>query len=188
MDIEQICEILKIVILVAGCACALYALIKTIILMTADRRDYKKSQYYQDTNEKYTPGCSFVIQPYEAIKRERLPIIFYRNPSERGTGYGFYVYNDALIYEGEAEFDEASNKWVIRADNDECSDLQEAVNARIAECNASLKMQVCSSAAVIVDDELLKKHPDAEFGNIRLVPWDGEKIEDALRAVVESDF
>lgn len=184
MDTKQVSPIVKIL----RAPLDAVVLLGMVIATPYDYFKYKMSRYYKDTKEKYRWFCFTGVQLYETVKKEQLPIDFYRCYPSGGPGDGYYLYKDTLIYTGGlVEFDEPGNKWVSRI-GDKYTDLREAVDTSIAECNAFLKRQACSRAAVLIDSELLKKHPCPEFDNIRFCTVCGHDIAGALRVVVESDF
>lgn len=158
-------------------------LIVLLIGTPFDYIKYRSSRYYKDTKEKYSWLCttSYYISLYNLIKKENLPIAYYRCTDVPLTGYGYFVYQDMLLLNDyEPCYDEEKQTWLVEVE-DEYVDLESEVEAVRARCNQRLGREVCKKAVVLIDKELLEAHPNAQYETIRLLPVSDSCDVDALK-------
>lgn len=157
-----------------------------LIITPFDYFRYKKSRYYKDTKEKYSwlCGMSSYVKLYCLIKKENLPINYYRYDEVHITGYGFFIYKDTLILNDyELCYDEEKNIWLFE-NEDEYVDIKEGVEYTINECNEFLKNDVCKKAVVLIDRELYEEHPDVKYENIDFLPISNDLDAEAIRTLI----
>ena len=162
-------------------------LLWVLLITPIDYIKYKRSHYYKDTKEKYTWFCtrSYWIKVYELIKKENLPIDYYRCDDAPITGYGFFVYKDTLVLNaGEPCYDAEKNIWLVEID-DEYVDIKVDVEAEIARCNDLLKNDVCKKAVILIDEDVYQEHPDVQYENIEFLPVNKEFDVEALKMIVQ---
>ena len=118
------------------------------------------------------------------IKKENLPIEYHRCNDSRVTGYGYFVYKDVLILNDyELSYDPEKQIWLVEI-KDEYIDIEIEVEAVRARCNQQLGSEVCKQSVVLVDEELLKEHPDVTYEHIDLLPVSGSCEIDALKQLI----
>ncbi len=179
-------KVIKIILTVVFLPIVVLFLLGLLIITAFDYMKYKKSRYYKDTNEKYSWLCtsSYYIKFYDMIKKENMPIDFYRSDDVPITGYGFFVYKDILILNDyEPCYDEEKNIWLVEIE-DEYIDIKEDVKNAINRCNELLKDNRCDKAVVLIDKDLYEQHPNVKYENIQFIPvsndLDVEAIADIL--------
>ena len=168
---------------------ALIFLLGLLIITPFDYLKYKRTQYYKDTHEKYSWLCtsSCYINLYDSIKKENLPIEYYRCDYSPITGYGYFVYRDTLIlndYESdEPYYDTEKNIWTVKVE-DEYIDIREDVEGTIERCNDLLKSEVCKRAIVLIDSEIYSEHPDVKYEKFDFLPVNDNNDIKALKAII----
>lgn len=147
-------------------------LIVLLLGIPFDYIKYRSSRYYKDTKEKYSWLCatSYYVGLYNLIKKENLPIDYYRSTEVPITGYGYFVYRDMLLVNDyEPCYDAEKQTWLVESE-DEYVELEQEVEAVRKRCNQQLGSEVCKKTIVLIDKELLEAHPDALYENIELLP------------------
>ncbi len=160
-----------------------------LIVTPIDYFKYKRTRYYKDTKEKYSWLCtsSYYITLYELIKKENLPIDYYRC-NDMFAGYGFFVYKDIIILNDyELCYDEERNIFTAEIE-DEYVDIRDDVENTINECNKLLKKDVCKKAIVLIDKELFNEHPDVKYENIEFLPADDSFDIDAIKTFITAMY
>lgn len=155
-----------------------------LIITPFDYFKYKQSHYYKDTKEKYSWLCasSYYIKFYDLIKKENLPIEYYRSDYAPITGYGYFVYKDILLLNDyEPCYDEEKNIWLVEIE-DEYVDIKTDVEDAIDRCNELLKNDTCKKAVVIIDEDLFNEHPDVKYENIDFLPVSNDLDIEAIKA------
>ena len=100
-----------------------FILIYLIFATITDYFKYKKTQYYKDTQEKYSWLCarSYYVVFYDAIKSAGLPVDYYRDRETKMTGYGYFIHKDILIicdYDSDIlYFNKDENEWLVYDEN-----------------------------------------------------------------------
>ena len=158
-----------------------------VVVTPFDYLKYKRTQYYKNTGTKYTflAGMSPRVKLYEVIKKEQLPIDFYRD--ETGlTEDGYFLYRDTLILNDYVDlcYDEERNRWQVEIE-DEYVDIQTEVNDDINRCNELLKANVCRKAVALMDGDTWEEHPDLPYENIAFVPVYDNKLAEALKTILK---
>jgi hypothetical protein len=165
----------------------LLAIIGFLVFTPIDYCRYKRTRYYKDTRAKYRwlVSLSPYVQLYDAVKKSGLPIAYHPSDADFCEGYGFFTYKDTLILNDLSPFfDKKENGWTVEV-ADEYVSLEEEVTRTLQQYNAVLGENLCQKAAVLVDSDLLEKHPDNVFEHITLVPVEGKALVEALKAIVE---
>ncbi len=179
---EAIVTILTILLLPVVVLSLLALLIKTPF----DYIKYKRTRYFKDTGEKYSWLCtsSFHIKLYDAIKRESLPIEYYRGSLESVTGYGYFLYKNILILiENDLHFDVEKNIFTIEIE-DEYVDMKHYIQDAIKECNDHLKDEICKKAIVLIDGDIYNEHLKIKDEWFELVPIYNDNVMEALKSIV----
>ena len=175
-----------IIIMIVLFPVILLFLLWVLLYTPFDYLKYKKSRYYNDTKEKYSWFCAFsaYIKFYDLIKKENLPIDFYRCSDTPVTGYGFFVYKDTLILNDYEEpcYDEEKNIWLVEIE-DEYIDMKDDVVEAIERCNKLLKKDVCKKAVVLMDKDLYEEHPNVEYKNIDFLPVSSDLDVEAIKTL-----
>ncbi|MBE6718252.1 MAG: hypothetical protein E7574_03220 [Ruminococcaceae bacterium] len=180
-------NITKIITTILLIPIAVVFLLFLLVLTPIDYYKYKKSRYYKDTKEKYSWLCtvSYYIKLYDLIKKENLPIDYYRCNNDNFTGYGFFVYKDTLILnEFDPCFDAEKNIWLAEIE-DEYVDIKGEVEAAINECNDLLKNDICKKAVVLIDKDLFDEHPDVKYENIDFLPVKNDYDIEAIKTILQ---
>ena len=163
----------------------LWILISTPI----DYLKYKKTIYYKETKERYSWLCasSYYVNFYDMIRKENLPIEFYRCKDVSLTGYGYFVYKNTLILNDyDPWYDKERNAWLIEIE-DEYVDIKDDVDEAITKCNEFLKDDICKKAVVLIDKELFDEHSNVEYENFEFLPvHDGSNAE-ALKSYISAN-
>lgn len=175
-----------IIIMIVLFPVILLFLLWVLLYTPFDYLKYKRSRYYKDTKEKYSWFCasSAYIKFYELIKKENLPIDFYRCSDTPITGYGFFVYKDTLILNDYEEpcYDEEKNIWLVEIE-DEYIDMKDDVVEAIERCNKLLKKDVCKKAVVLMDKDLYEEYPNVEYVNIEFLPVSSDLDVKAIKTL-----
>ncbi len=178
---------MKILVTILLFPVVLLFLLGLLIATPFDYIKYKRTQYYKDTHEKYSWLCtsSYYITLYDLIKKENLPIAYYRCYDALVTGYGYFIYKDTLILNDyEPCFDGERKVWTVEIE-DEYVDIKEEVEAAIENCNAFLKAEVCKKAVVLIDRDVLSEHPDTRYDFFAFVPVCDDDIATALKSMID---
>lgn len=165
----------------------LLAIIGFLVFTPIDYCRYKRTPYYKDTRAKYRwfNSLSPYVQLYDAVKKSGLPIDYHPSDADFCEGYGFFTYKGTLILNDcSPVFDEEENTWTVEV-ADKYVDLQDEIARTVAQCNAVLGENICQTAAVLVDSDLLEKHPDITFESLTLVPVKEKDLGAALRQIVQ---
>ena len=159
-----------------------FIIIFLIVGTIKDYIAYKKSRYYEDTNEKYSWMCGRTdyITFYGAIKDTGVPVEYYRNTNVGQTGYGYFVYDDALIlcdYDSDTVyFDKDENDWLIYDEHDYML-LEPWIDEEIKVANEFLGEERCKQAYVFIESETMVGVPDKQYEKIVFLPTiDDNKI------------
>lgn len=151
---------------------------------------YKRTRYYKDTGEKFSLVYVFLphVKFYDAVKKENLPIDYYRFDDLSRTGYGYFVYKDTLILCDAQDccYDNERNTWLLEND-DEYVDIKGEVEVAINNCNDLLKKDVCKKAVVLIGKDLFEEHPDVECENIVFLPANGYRDVDSIKMYINND-
>ncbi len=165
---------------------ALLFLLGLLITTPFDYYKYKRTRYYKDTHEKYSWLCtsSYYIKFYDMIKKNNLPVDYYRSNFESFTGHGYFIYKDILILiDYEPCFDAERNIWTVEIE-DEYIDIKSDVEETIEECNAFLNGDICKRAIVLIDDEVYCEHPDLKYDHFDFLPvMNGNELK-ALKTII----
>ena len=160
-----------------------------LILTPFDYFKYKMSRYYKDTKEKYSWFCSetYHIRLYNQIKKENLPIDYYRCEDAPITGYGFFVYKDTLIiYDYVLYYDTETLKWLVESeDGENYAEIQDTAEAEIERCNEYLKDNVCKKAAILINMEVFEEQPAPEYENIRFITVKNNRDIEPLKELIK---
>lgn len=160
-----------------------------LILTPFDYFKYKMSRYYKDTKEKYSWFCTetYHIKLYNQIKKENLPIDYYRCEYAPITGYGFFVYKDTLIINDcVLYYDTEKNKWLVESENGEdYAEIQDTVKSEIERCNEYLKADVCKKAAILINEEVFEEQPAPEYENIRFITVKNDRDIEPLKELIK---
>lgn len=157
-----------------------------LIITPFDFIKYKNSRYYKDTKEKYSWLCptSYYVKFYDLIKKENLPVDYYRDDYVPITGYGFFVYKDTLLLNDyEPCYDEENSIWLVEIE-DEYVDIKEAVEKAIDSCNRLLGSNVCKKAVILIDKDLFDEHPNVKYENIEFLPVRNDLDAEAIKTLV----
>lgn len=153
-----------------------------ILKSIRDYIKYKKSMYYQDTHERYSWMCgeSEHITFYNAVKKENLPIDYYRFNALKMTGYGYFIYDENLIlcdYDSDiCFFDNDKKEWFVNDEHDYVT-LESAVNDEIIKVNEFIGKNVCKQAIIFVESEMYSETTEKHYDNIKFLSiTDGDKI------------
>lgn len=172
-------------LLIASPFILVWLLIKTI----RDYLKYKKSNYYQDTGEKYSWLCADTphISFYNDIKDARLPIKYYRDKNIRITGYGYFIYDNTLIlcdYDSDLLFfDKDKDEWLIYEEHDYLL-LENEIDEEIKKANEFLGENICKKVLLFVDKDLLEEASQKQYEKIEFLSiTDGNKVA-ALNNIV----
>ncbi len=145
--------------------------------------------YYKDTHERYSWMCgqSEHVTFYNAVKKENLPIDYYRFNALHMTGYGFFIYNDILIlcdYDSDiCFFDKDRKEWFVNDERDYIT-LESAVNDKIIKVNKFIGDNVCKKAIVFVESEIYAETTEKHYDIIKFLKiTDGDKIS-ALKNII----
>lgn len=188
--IKGICEgLLKIILILLLIVCSPIIGIWLIIATIRDYIKYKKSIYFQDTNEKYSWLCAdtYHISLYNAIKSADLPINFFRKKDIKISGYGYFIYQDSLIlcdYDSDTlYFDKEKDEWTVYDEHGYVS-FEPEVEQEIKSCNEFLGKDVCKRAIVLVESEFIDEAPEKEHEIFEFLPvTDGNKVS-ALKNII----
>lgn len=165
-------------------------LLGLLVITPIDYFKYKRSYYYKDTKERYSWLCtsSYYVKFYDMIKKEKLPIKFYRCKDVSITGYGYFVFNDTLILNDyDPYFDEERNTWLIEIE-DKYVDIKDDVDETIAKCNEYLKGYICKKAVVLIDKELFDEEPNVKYENFEFLPVGDGLNAEALKSYISTNF
>ena len=150
---------------------------------------YKRTRYYKDTKEKYTWLCfiSYYVRFYDLIKKENLPIHYYRCNDSEMTGYGYFVYKDILILcDYQPCYNAEKKVWEIEIE-DEYVDMKEDVEATIEDCNSFLQWEACNKAVVLIDSDDFYENPDVKYEKFEFLPVDGKNYSAALKEFISKN-
>ena len=189
--IKETCEgLLKILIILLLIVFSPIILIWIIISTIKDYIKYKKSEYFEDTHERYSFLCadSYHISFYNATKKANLPIDFYRKKDVKITGYGYFIYHDALIlcdYDSDTlYFDKEKDEWTVYDEHGYVS-FEPEVEQEIKNCNEFLEKDVCKRAIVLVESEFVDEAPEKEHKLFEFLPVaDGDKVSTLKNIIV----
>lgn len=166
-----------------------FILIWLIFATITDYIKYKKTQYYNDTHEKYSWLCarSYYVVFYDAIKSASLPIDYYRDKETKLTGYGYFIFKDVLIlcdYDSDILcFDKDNNEWLVYDEHDYML-LEPTIDEELKKVNEFLGENRCKRAILFVESELLEKATEKEYEQIKLLPIeDSDKIS-TLKTII----
>lgn len=166
-----------------------FILIWLVFATIHDYIKYKKTQYYNDTHEKYSWLCarSYYVVFYDAIKSAGLPIEYYRDTETKLTGYGYFIFNDVLIlcdYDSDIlYFDNDKNEWLVYDEHDYML-LETTIDEELKKVNEFLGEFRCKRAILFVESELLNETTEKEYERIEFLSIkDGDKIS-ALKGLI----
>ena len=179
-------KILKSIIVILLFPLLLLFLIGILLYFPFDLLKYKKTLYYKDTKEKYTflCGSTSYIRIYETIKKNSLPISFYRDTEVEATAYGYFVYMDILIVDlDDISVNEEKNAFTVEIE-DIYTDISGEVQNSLKRINEILGNDNIKKAAVLIDAELLKEYPEIKYPQFDLIPVEDGNNLDALRTII----
>lgn len=162
-------------------------LLLLLIITPFDYWKYKRTRYCKDTHEKYSWLCtsSYYIKLYDLIKKENLPIDYYRCERVPLTGYGYFIYHDILLLtDYEPCFDAQKNGWVVEVE-DEYVDLNDEAARAIDECNGFFGKEICKSAVVLIDSEIYGEHSHIQYERFSLAPYHQDDMAAALKTLIK---
>lgn len=182
-----ITTIVLIIAFVILCPKVMFRIFCWCIVLPIDFIKYRKSQYYQDTQEKYSflCGSSYWIAFYEAVKKENLPISYYRCRDGTTAGFGYFVYKDTLITNSAepCHYDADEGVWLVEIE-DEYIDIKSEVDSEIDGCNKFLGSEICKKAIVLVDEDFYEEDVNVNYENIELFPYNKKHLAEALKNLV----
>ena len=167
-----------------------FILIYLIFATITDYFKYKKTQYYKDTQEKYSWLCarSYYVVFYDAIKSAGLSVDYYRDRETKMTGYGYFIHNDILItcdYDSDIlHFNKDENEWLVYDEHDYML-LEPTIDDEIKKVNDFLGENRCNQAIIFVENELLEEATVKEYERVKLLPVEDDNKISALEIVLK---
>lgn len=147
---------------------------------------YKKSHYYKDTKEKYTflSGDSIYIKLYNLIKDNNLTIEYFRYSFIDITAYGYFKYNDILIFaDYDVFFDEDKNQWCCGCADDEAVLISNKISTDIENFNLNFNYDIKKSV-VLVDEEIYNDIIKCDFNNVDFIAVNNNDYISALKTII----
>lgn len=167
----------------------LLVLLCFILYTPVDYVKYRRSRYRKDTGVRYTwlAGVSCYVRLYDLIKRENLPIEYYRG-TEEPTTYGFFLYGDTLIlndYDPDPHYVAEQDAWLVEIE-DEYVDIAKDVDEVIARCNEKLGTNRCQKAVVLIDRDVWEEHPEAHYERVEFLATDGDADAESIKEWIKA--
>ncbi len=159
---------------------------------------YRLSPYYKDTKEKYQWNDPFLnpyFKLYNLIKKENLPIEFYRDKENQASCFGYFVYNNALILPDYGfGYDEDEEKWFCddydedaHPDANDCTEIdicKDIIDEEIKRCNELCGENTCNYVYALVDYNDIPENAPTDFEHFSFIQVKNEDYKSALKAIV----
>ena len=159
-----------------------------ILYLPIDIIKYFTSLYYKNTKERYYlfGALSSYFKLYNIIKRNNLPIAFYRNKILNINSYGYFVYKNILILtDYNMIYNEDNKEFTYDIDNDSIRFDSDIVKEELKECNECIGSEICNYAIVFIEYNDIKADVQLEFENYRFMLVDEKNIMVSLNEIVE---
>lgn len=179
---SKVFEIILTIILIMPMA--LLFVLFVILYTPVDFINYRKTQYFKDTKEKYYwyANNSFYVRLYNIIKKANLPVEYYRDNSVKLTGYGYFVYKNILILTyNDINYDNETNECFIMTDGDNYIKIEDSVKSDIENFNGFIKANIADRALVIIENSEMCEDCIPKYENFDLIITNQKITEEMMK-------